>query len=125
MDTEVDIAERVVTDFVTLFADIGGVSGFFLAFLSLLVGSIPSKLFALDSTSNLFKVNLKSVSGIHPDQLAWFSATKSPKLKFSTRIKFIFCRCFNSECVKRKRERKLERLLEIGSNKIQSMLDLR
>ena len=81
MDTEIDIAERIVKDAVTLFGDIGGVSGFFLALLGLLVGSIPSKLFAIDSASTLFRVNLKSKSGIPsqaPDQLAWFSATKSP-----------------------------------------------
>ena len=102
-----DIAERVVKDAVTLFGDIGGISGFFLALLGLLVGSIPSKLFALDSAANLFKVNLGKPSQAVPDKFAWFRATKSPNLKFCTRLKFIFCSSCDGECVKRKRERKL------------------
>ena len=57
IDTEIDIAERVVKDAATLFGDIGGISGFFLTIMGLLVGSIPNKLFLLSSVSDLFKIS--------------------------------------------------------------------
>ena len=50
LDSEIQIAERVVKDAVTLFGDIGGFFGFFLAVLGLIVGQIPSKLFSLNTT---------------------------------------------------------------------------
>ena len=128
LDTEISIAERTVKDAVTLFGDIGGISGFFLTILGLLVGSIPSKLFALESASSLFKVNLHGKSSQMTSKLAWFNATKSPKLKFTTKLKILFCNSLLScigECVKRKKEQKLEKLLEVGSNEVQNMLDLR
>ena len=50
LDSEIQIAERVVKDAVTLFGDIGGFSGFFLALLGLFVGQIPSKLFSMSTT---------------------------------------------------------------------------
>ena len=55
LDTEIQIAERVVKDGVTLFGDIGGFSGFFMVLLGLLVGSIPSKLFSMNATENLLR----------------------------------------------------------------------
>lgn len=45
LDVEFAIGKRVVNDIVTLFGDIGGFSSFFLFGLSLLLGSLPSKLF--------------------------------------------------------------------------------
>ena len=57
---EVQISERVVKDAVTLFGDIGGFSGFFLTMLGLLVGSIPSKLYSMNTAQSLFRTNLKS-----------------------------------------------------------------
>ena len=50
LDSEIQIAERVVKDAVTLFGDIGGFSGFFTTLLGLLVGSIPTKLFHMNLT---------------------------------------------------------------------------
>lgn len=58
LDTEIQIAERVVKDAVTLFGDIGGFSSFFMALLSLFVGSIPGKLFNINATASLFQANL-------------------------------------------------------------------
>ena len=55
LDTEILIAERVVKDAVTLFGDIGGLSGFFVALIGLLVGSIPRKLFTMSATKALFR----------------------------------------------------------------------
>ena len=50
LDSQTQIAERVVKDAVTLFADIGGFSGFLMTILGFLVGSIPSKLFNMSTT---------------------------------------------------------------------------
>lgn len=50
LDSEIQIAERVVKDSVTLFGDIGGFSGFLMTLLGLLVGSIPHKLFNMSTT---------------------------------------------------------------------------
>lgn len=60
LDTKIDIAQRVVKDAIALFGDIGGFSGFFLTLLGIFVGSIPSKLFAMNSASSLFRANPKS-----------------------------------------------------------------
>ena len=59
LDHEIQIAERVVKDAVTLFGDLGGFSGFFLAFIGLLIGSIPAKLFDMSKAEALFRANLK------------------------------------------------------------------
>ena len=81
LDTEIEIAERVVNDVLTLFGDIGGFSSFILTFFGLLVGSIPLNLFKINATAALFRTNLtkpKDKKATERADLAWFRATKRP-----------------------------------------------
>ena len=54
------LADRVVMDVITLFGDIGGLAGFFMTILGLMVGSYPGILFSISKAEELFRVNLTS-----------------------------------------------------------------
>ena len=43
----------------TFFGDVGGFSGFLLAAIGLLIGSIPGKLFEIGKAEDLFRANLQ------------------------------------------------------------------
>lgn len=87
------VAHRTVKDTVTYFGDIGGYSGFLLAFFSIFVGSIPKRLFEMNKAQRLFRVNtemqkksqgdliqLRSLNNPVQTKLNWFSATKALQL---------------------------------------------
>lgn len=58
LDPEVEISERVVKGMIEVFGEIGGFQSFMLALISVLVGSIPGKLFQISKAEALFRANL-------------------------------------------------------------------
>ena len=66
---EIEIGKRVVTDVATLFGDIGGISSFFLAFIGLFVGYIPSMLFQISKAEALFHTNIKKKTQVPKNKM--------------------------------------------------------
>lgn len=59
IDTKILISQRTVTDIVTFFGDIGGLAGFLLACIGLLIGPFPAKLFSMSKAKKFFLVQLQ------------------------------------------------------------------
>ena len=106
----------------TLFGDIGGFSSFFFVLLGLFVGSMPGTLLNMSTTASLFRANL-SADETSQKGIFWFDSTR--KLEFKKVFKLKQILGWLLTCFRKEHEKRLERILRKGSDKIEKMLDIR